>query len=419
MNHKRVVIIGGGFGGLSLANELARKEIDVILIDKNNFHTFQPLLYQVATGGLEPDSIVYPIRRAMRKKKNIRFRMAEVLSIDPANSSISTTIGQVHYDFLVIATGSTNNFFNFEPIKNQFFPLKSITDALDIRSYLMQTLEKVLTIGDEKLQENSVNVAIIGGGPAGIEIAGALAEMRAKVLPKDFPEFDFSKMHIYLFEAVDRLLSAMSTHASDATLEYLRDMNVHVMLSTKVHNYENNQLFLEDGTSFQAATVIWTAGVKGATIEGITSDAIVAGNRIKVNEYNQVYGTNNIFAIGDVAAHITESSARGLPMVAQVAIQQGKVLGQNIVKIIKDESLIPFEYHDKGSMATIGRNKAVVDLPKWKFKGHLAWFVWMFIHLISLVGFRNKVITLIDWTQNYFSYDRPLGIIIRKYRRSE
>lgn len=417
--NKTIVIIGGGFAGLTLAKKLVGQEVDVLLFDKNNYHTFQPLLYQVATGGLEPDSIAYPIRRIFRDSKNIHFRMAEVIKIDTLISSISTSIGDFQYDYLVIATGSTNNFFNFEPSKNKLLPLKTITDALDIRSFLMQNLEKAITVLNSPELEEIVNVVIIGGGPAGIELAGALAEMKKKVLPKDFPEINFDNMHIYLFEAAPKLLSVMSEGSSKASLKYLTSMGVIVHLDAKVKNYDGHKIYLENGTEFLSDSVIWTAGVKGNPVYGLLPDAIVPGNRISVNEFNQVKNTDNVFAIGDVAAKIDEKNPKGLPMLAQVGMQQGRQLAKNILLDIKGKTMIPFMHKNKGTMATIGRNKAVVDLPKYNFQGLFAWFVWMFIHLISLVGFRNKLVILIDWSKYYFNYDKPLGLIIRKYKREE
>lgn len=417
MSNKKIVIIGAGFGGIAIAKKLAHKKVDILIIDKNNHHTFQPLLYQVATGGLEPDSIAYPIRRILRGKKNVSFRMAEVTQINASDNSLDTDIGKIHYDYLVVATGSTNNFFNFTPIKETLLPLKQITDALDIRSFLMQNLEQALVVNSN--QEELVNVVIIGGGPAGIELAGALAEMRKKVLPKDFPEFDFKKMHIYLFEAAGELLSAMSDKSSSFSLKYLKELGVEVMLNAKVKDYTEGTIYLEDGTTFKSDTVIWTAGVKGAAPEGLDKDILGVGNRILVNEFNQVITTKNIFAIGDVAAKIDETNPKGLPMLAQVAIQQGNHLSKNLILLLENKPMLPFTYHNKGTMATIGRNKAVVDLPNWKFQGRLAWFVWMFIHLVSLVGFRNKLVTLIGWAHNYLNYDRPLGLIIRKYIRKK
>lgn len=417
MSNKKVVIIGGGFGGLAIANSLNGHPFDVTLIDKNNFHNFQPLLYQVATGGLEPDSIAYPIRRIFRDADNVKFRLAEVNGIDKANNIIQTSIGDMAYDYLVIATGSTNNFFNFEPIKNKFFTLKSVTDALDVRSYIMQKLERAIAEMDEN-KTALINLVIIGGGPAGIELAGAIAEMKKYVLPKDFPEIDLNKMHILLLEASPKLLGAMSEISSKKSYDYLKEMGVDVRLNSKVIAYDNDTVELDNGDTFDTDLVVWTAGVKGNPIEGLKEN-IIAGNRIAVNEFNQVQNENNIFAIGDVAAYIDNKNPRGLPMLAQVAIQQGHHLAKNLIHLNKGKSLERFDYNDKGTMATIGRNKAVVDLPKIKFQGRFAWFVWMFIHLISLVGFRNKLVILIDWTQNYFNYDRPLGLIIRRYSRQK
>ena len=415
MKKPKIVIVGAGFGGIALAKKLRKLPVDILLLDRNNYHMFQPLLYQVATGGLEPGSIAYPVRRVFRGQKNIRFRMAEVQSVEPEEKILKTNIGDLSYDYLVLATGSTNNYFNFEPVKGQLLTLKSVTEALDVRSYLMQSMEKALT----RLRDDhtGVNVAIIGGGPAGIELAGALAEMRRYVLPKDFPEIDFSKMEITLFEAQDRLLAAMSEKSSRSSARYLKTLGVEVRLNTMVKDYLNNKLLVADGSEYPTNMVIWTAGVKGSPLEGLEEE-LVAGNRISVNEFNQIEGHPEIYAIGDVASHENNENPKGLPMLAQVAIQGGEHVAKNIKNQLNGKPLQPFKYNNKGVMATIGRNKAVVDLPYVHFDGIFAWFVWMFIHLISLVGFRNKLVTLIDWAQNYFNYDRPLGLIIRKYRRN-
>jgi NADH dehydrogenase len=412
---KKIVIIGAGFGGLAIAKKLAKKDVEIVLIDKNNYHTFQPLLYQVATGGLEPSNIAYPIRRIFRGRKNVRFLMAEISRINPDTNSISSNIGEISYDYLVIASGSTNNFFGFAPLKKNLLTLKSVGDALNIRSHLMQNLEQINFSSAEE-QDELVNIAIIGAGPTGVEISGALAEMRKKVLPKDFPDFDFARMHIYLFEASDKVLGAMSAEASKYSLQYLEALGINVMLGARVKTFDAHRIYLEDGSEFKSNTVIWTAGVKAATIEGV---AAAAGGRIAVNTYNQLEDYQNIFAIGDVSAHVSDKTPRGLPMLAQVAIQQGNHLSANLLLHIAGKPMKAFTYKDKGCMAIIGRNKAVVDLPNYKFHGFFAWFVWMFIHLIALVGFRNRLITFIDWMQNYFSYDRPLGAIIRKYEREK
>lgn len=418
-NKPKIVIIGAGFGGIELAKALRKMPFEVMLIDQNNYHNFQPLMYQVATGGLEPGSIAYPVRRIFRSYKNITFRMAEVLEVDLTGNQLQTSIGAISFDYLVIATGSQNNFFNFEPVKDKLLTLKSIPDALNMRSFLFQNLEKAMANRGEETLEEIINVAIVGGGPAGLELAGALAEMKRYVLPKDFPELDLSKMNINLYEAAPELLGAMSDQASAKSLEYLQKLGVNVFLNAMVKSYDKGQVTLADGTTFLTDTVIWTAGVKGAPIKGLPADAIIGGNRISVDEFNQVLGAGNCFAIGDVAAHVSADDPKGLPMLAPVAQQQGKHLAKNLLKHLHKEPLIPFEYKNKGVMATIGRKKAVVDLPHYKFQGGFAWIVWMFIHIFSLVGFRNKAVAFIDWLTNYFSYDRPLGLIIRPFNRKK
>ncbi len=413
----KIVIIGAGFGGIELAKALRNKPIEVLLIDQHNYHNFQPLMYQVATGGLEPGSIAYPVRRIFRRNKNVSFRMAEVQEVKPTENILITSIGEIRYDYLVIATGSQNNFFNFEPVKDQLLTLKSIPDALNLRSFIFQNLEKALAnTGDESLEE-IMNIAIVGGGPAGIELAGALAEMKRYVLPKDFPELDLSKMSINLYEAAPKLLAVMSEEASAKSLTYLKQLGINVYLNARVHAYDGAKITLEDNSSFRTDTVIWTAGVKGAPIKGLPEDAIIGGNRIAVNEFNAVNGVDRIFAIGDVAAHITPEEPKGLPMLAPVAQQQGKLLARNLLQLTKDKPMKAFDYSDNGVMATIGRRKAVVDLKVWKFQGTFAWLVWMFVHIMSLVGFRNKIVAFFDWMVNYFTYDRPLGLIIRPYKR--
>lgn len=415
----KIVIIGAGFGGIELAKALRNKPIDVLLIDQHNYHNFQPLMYQVATGGLEPGSIAYPVRRIFRRNKNVTFRMAEVQEVISAENKLITSIGVIGFDYLVIATGSQNNYFNFEPVKDQLLTLKSIPEALNLRSFIFQNLEKALANpGDEPLEE-IMNIAIVGGGPAGIELAGALAEMKRFVLPKDFPELDLTKMSINLYEASPKLLAVMSEEASAKSLTYLKDLGINVYLNARVHAYDGANISLEDNSSFRTDTVIWTAGVKGAPINGLPKEAIIGGNRIAVNEFNQVAGLDRIFAIGDVAAHITPEEPKGLPMLAPVAQQQGKLLAKNLIQLTKEQPMKAFDYSDKGVMATIGRRKAVVDLKMWKFQGTFAWLVWMFVHIMSLVGFRNKIVAFFDWMVNYFTYDRPLGLIIRPFRRAE
>ena len=415
--YPRIVIIGAGFGGIAMAKAFRKKKVDILLIDQNNYHNFQPLMYQIATGGLEPYSIAYPVRRIFRGYKNVRFRMANVESVDVKSKMIHASTGTFPYDYLIIATGSQTNFFNLDPIKNELFTLKSIPDALNIRNFIFQNLEKALAKPKDEMLDEILSIAIVGGGPAGIEIAGALAEMKKYVIPRDFPDLDVSKMHINLYEANDRLLKVMSEEASAKSLEYLKKMGINVHLNSRINSYLNDKLSDIEGNIFYTDTVIWTAGVKGAPILNLPDNCIVPGNRILVDEFNQVLHTEDVFAIGDVAACITEENPRGLPMLAPVAQQQGKHLAKNIVLKINQKPMKPFVYKDNGTMATIGRKKAVVDLPHWKFQGAFAWFVWMFVHIMSIVGHRNRIIALMNWAVNYFTYDKPLGLIIRPYKK--
>ena len=413
----KIIIIGAGFGGITLAKSFKNKNVDVLLIDQNNYHNFQPLMYQIGTGGLEPYSIAYPVRRILRKQKNIRFRMTKVRSVDDRKKKIKTSVGSFRYDYLIIATGSKSNFFGFESMKNKLFPLKSIPDALNMRSFIFQNLERSLTKQTDESLEEILNIAIVGGGPAGIELAGALAEMKRYVIPRDFPDLDTSKLSINLYQSSSRLLKAMSEEASQKSLEYLENLGVNVCLNSRVTSYKQDELTLSDGTSFKTDTLIWTAGVKGAPIKGLDENSINGGNRIVVDAYNQVIDSEGVFAIGDVAAHITEENPRGLPMLAPVAQQQGKLLAKNIMNLINNKPMQQFEYIDRGVMATVGRKKAVVDLKKWKFQGTFAWFLWMFVHIISLIGFRNKFVAFFDWFTNYLTYDKPLGLILRPHKR--
>tara|TARA_R110001583_G_scaffold49447_1_gene154857 strand:- start:684 stop:1949 length:1266 start_codon:yes stop_codon:yes gene_type:complete len=415
----KIVIVGAGFGGIAMAKLFKNKPVNVLLVDQHNYHNFQPLMYQVATGGLEPASIAYPVRRIFRNYKNVNFRMAEVFSVSSSEKTIKTSAGDIAYDYLIIATGSQNNYFNFESVKDKLLTLKSIPEALNLRSFIFQNLEKAMEDHQKEPLDEILNIAIVGGGPAGIELAGALAEMKRYVIPKDFPGLDVSKMSINLYEASPKLLSVMSANASEKSEIYLKELGINVFLNAKVNDYDGSTITLDDNTTFKTDTVIWTAGVKGAPINGLSKDVIVGGNRISINEYNQVLGYDTIFAIGDVAAHVIEENPKGLPMLAPVAQQQGKLLSKNIIKHISGKPMEVFTYKDKGTMATVGRKKAVVDLPKWKFQGTFAWFVWMFIHIFSLVGFRNKLVAFVDWFSNYISYDRPLGLIIRPYKREE
>ena len=411
----RVVIVGGGFAGLNLIKGLKNLPVQVVLIDKNNFHQFLPLLYQVATSGIEPDNIVFPFRKLFEKYRNVIFRMAEATSVDIAKNKLNTTIGTINYDFLVIACGSDTNFFGNNSFKKFGTGLNSVTDALNIRSRILQNLEKASVTCIEKDKKKLSSVAIVGGGATGVEIAGALAEFKKYILPKDYPELRNVEMKIYLIEASDRLLQAMPEKLSGKTLSYLTRMNVEILLNTSVDSFNGEEVILENGQLLNANTFIWTAGVKGTPVKGLPSECIGGQNRILTDEFARVSTLENVFAIGDNAIIKSPDYPNGHPMVAQPAIQQGKRLAKNLMKLIKNESMVPFEYQDKGTMATIGRKKAVASIKKLKFGGFFAWLIWSFIHLISLIGFRNKIMVAINWLWSYFTYEKGNRVIIRRY----
>jgi NADH dehydrogenase len=418
-NHQPlIIIVGGGFGGIELAKKLRNKPVQVLLLDRHNYHTFQPLLYQVATGGLEPDSIAFPLRRIFKGQENFSFRMTEVEQIFPEKQVLKTSIGDLKYDYLVLATGSDTNFFGQKAIEHYSMPMKSIPEALNLRSMLLQNLEEAIIEQDKAKQHAWLNFVVVGGGPTGVELSGALAELKKHVLANDYPELDLSKVNIYLIEGSDKILGAMSEEASEKSRFFLEEMGVNVLCNQRVLGYDGEAIELSEAPAIPTKNVLWSAGVKGAVIEGIPSEAITRGQRILVDEYNRVQGCANIFAIGDLAAMLSDQYPNGHPGVAPVAIQQGRNLAQNLLRIIKQTNLIPFKYHDKGSMATVGRNRAVVDIGKIRFQGVFAWFVWMFVHLMTLVGFRNKLVVFVNWVWSYFSYDRGTRLIIRRFSRS-
>lgn len=412
----RVVIIGGGFAGLSLAKKLKNKNFQVVLLDKHNYHNFQPLMYQVATGGLEEGSIAYPIRKIFQDHKETFFRMTEVLSVDTVNKKVHGDIGTIYYDYLVIATGSTNNFFGSKEIEENSMVMKTIPEALNIRSLIIQNLELALQTNDIEERKLLMNYVIVGAGPTGVELAGALAEMKKAVLPKDYPDLDFSLMQIHLVQGADRVLDAMSKKSSKAAEKFLKELGVKIYLDERVTNYDGYKISTADGTEILSKAVIWSAGVKGAPVPGV-ENAVDRATRIRVNEYNQVEGFDDVFAIGDVAAMYGDKYKFGHPMMAQPGMQQGELLAENLERLQKKQSLKKFVYNDKGSMATIGRNKAVVDLPKFHFNGIFAWFVWMFVHLMSLIGFKNKALVFWSWVYNYFVFDRESRVLIHKFER--
>jgi NADH dehydrogenase len=415
--HPRVVIIGGGFGGLALAKKLKNKNFQVVLLDKHNYHTFQPLLYQVATGGLESGSIAFPIRKVVQNYEEIYFRLAHVQSIDTVNKKVIADIGTIFYDYVVIATGSTTNFFGNENITKHSMAMKTIPQSLNIRSLVLENFEEALLTTDRAEQAALMNFVIVGAGPTGVELAGALAEMRKHVLPKDYPDLDLSMMEINVIQGAPKVLDAMSDNSSKRAEEFLRKLGVKVWTNEIVVDYDGKKVSTKSGREFLSETVIWSAGVMGSMVDGFEKEVIQRGNRLKVNQFNQVDGFTDIFAIGDIATMMTEQTPIGHPMMAQPAIQQGQLLADNLVRLRDGKEMKGFVYNDKGSMATIGRNKAVVDLPKFKFSGFFAWFVWMFVHLISLIGFRNKLVVFWNWVYNYLMFDRQARLIVRPFKK--
>ncbi len=415
---KRVVIIGGGFAGLSIAKKLRNKNLQVVLLDKHNYHTFQPLLYQVATGGLEAGSIAYPIRKVIQEYKDFYFRLTSVKEIDTQNQKVISEIGDLNYDYLVIATGSKTNYFGNKEIERNSMSMKTIPQSLNIRSLILENFEQAVLTTNEADKNALINFVLVGAGPTGVELAGALAEMKRAILQKDYPDLDISKMEINLIQSGDRVLNTMSEKSSAAAEKFLVDLGVIVHKNVRVTNYDGRTITTNSDLTFETATVIWTAGVQGAAIHGLDSKSLVERvERIRVNQFNQVVGYDNIFAIGDIASMESEKYPQGHPMMAQPALQQGALLGENLVKLLANKPMKPFEYNDKGSMATIGRNLAVVDLPKYHFNGLFAWFVWMFVHLFSLIGFKNKAVVFLNWVYNYVRFDREGRLIVRPFKK--
>ncbi|MBP6557344.1 MAG: NAD(P)/FAD-dependent oxidoreductase [Flavobacterium sp.] len=417
-NKPRVVIIGGGFAGIALAKKLRNKNLQVVLLDKHNYHTFQPLLYQVATGGLEAGSIAYPIRKVIQEYKDFYFRLTSVKEIDAKEQKVISEIGDLYYDYLVIATGSKTNYFGNKEIERNSMSMKTIPQSLNIRSLILENFEQAVLLKDETERNLLINFVLVGAGPTGVELAGALAEMKKAILQKDYPDLDISKMEINLIQSGDRVLNTMSEKSSAEAEKFLLDLGVKVWKNVRVTNYDGRTISTNTNLTFETATLIWTAGVQGAAIKGLDAKSLVEKvERIRVNEFNQVKGYDNIFAIGDIASMESPQFPQGHPMMAQPAMQQGKLLGDNLVQLISGRIMTPFEYNDKGSMATIGRNRAVVDLPKYHFSGVFAWFVWMFVHLFSLIGFKNKAVVFTNWVYNYIRFDREGRLIVRPYKK--
>ncbi|MEX1240813.1 MAG: NAD(P)/FAD-dependent oxidoreductase [Cyclobacteriaceae bacterium] len=411
----RVIIIGGGFGGLEVAKGLTKSKTQTVLFDKYNHHTFQPLLYQVATSALETSSIVFPFRKRFAHARDFYFRLGEVTQIRPEKNCIETSIGSIRYDYLVIATGAETNFYGLTDVAQHSHPMKTIIDAIKLRNIIIKNFEIALLVEDVELMNSYMDYVIVGGGPTGVELAGAMSELKRHVFPKDYPELDVNRMDIHLVEATPRLLNGMSEMAGRKALEYLTDMGVHVHLNSAVRSYDSFEVLFNTGQKLVSKTLIWAAGVRGNPVHGLPAESLGSSSRLVVDEFNRVTGYGNIFAIGDVALMTGDPNfPGGHPMMAPPAMQQGELLAENIDRLIHNKPLKPFRYKDKGAMATVGRNKAVVDLKSFKFQGFFAWFVWMFVHLLSLIGFRNKLFVLINWLVSYFSYDKSNRLIIAR-----
>lgn len=419
MASKKIVIIGGGFAGINLANHLRDKdEYDVILVDKNNYNFFPPLLYQVATGFLEASNISYPFRKMFQGKKNIRFRMGNLLKVVPRENKVILSTSEITYDYLVLATGTESNYFGLEDVKKNAIPMKTVDDALEMRNYLLKQLESATVTKDDAERQKLLTIVIAGGGPTGVEVSGMLAEMKKFIIRKDYPELmGFGKQsRIYLIDAGSQLLAPMSKKSQDDTYAALSKLGVEIKLNIHVKDYVNDSVILSNGETIPTKTLIWAAGVSSKMFEGIPESSYGRGKRLIVNEYNQVQGLPNVYAIGDTCLQTSDAGfPQGHPQVAQVALQQGKNTAQNFMRMAKQKPLHPFTYTDKGTMAIIGRNKAVADIPKpdLHFKGFTAWFMWLFIHLASLITYRNKITTLYNWMIAYFTKDQALRMIIR------
>ncbi len=409
---KRVVVVGGGFAGLELVNRFKKSDFQVVLIDQNNFHQFLPLIYQVASAGLEPSSISFPFRKLFHNRKDFYFRMAEVRGVNAERKILQTSIGKLHYDYLILAAGSVSNFFGNKSIEEKAIPMKTMQEALGLRSTLLSNFERALTCATQEERDELLNIVIVGGGATGVEIAGALSEMKRFVFPKDYPDMSPDLLNIHLVEASSRLLGGMSEKSSANAAKYLQKMGVHIMLNTRLEEYENNTAKLSDGSSISTRSLIWVSGVSASPIKYIDGDHLGRGKRIIVNEYNAVKGLQDVFCIGDQCIQMTDSKyPNGHPQLAQVAIQQARNLAENIKHKESNKGLIPFKYKDYGSMATVGRKKAVADLGKCNVGGWTAWAMWLVVHLKSILGVRNKIIVLLNWMWNYITYDKSLRFI--------
>lgn len=412
---KRVVIVGGGLGGLRLAEDLYGSGMQVVLIDKNNFHQFPPLIYQIASAGIDPSSISFPFRQIFRKRKDFYFRMAEARMVDTEKKILQTSIGKIDYDYLVLAAGATTNFFGNKNIEEWAIPMKTVPEAMGLRNALLSNFERALTCATEEERQELLNVVIVGGGATGVEIAGALAEMRRYVIPYDYPDMDSSLMHIYLIEAGDRLLAGLSQESSQKAYEFLKSMGVDIQFGKMVTDYRDHKVIMKDGTEIPTRTFLWVSGIRANAMPGIDESHLGRGFRFKVDEFNRIPGVDDVFAIGDQCLQTSDAAyPNGHPQVAQVAIQQAKNLAKNLKLInqgVDSSELTAFRYKNLGSMATIGRNKAVVEIGKFRSQGFFAWVLWLVVHLRSILGVKNKMMVLLNWLWKYVSYNDSIRMI--------
>lgn len=408
---KKIIILGAGFAGMQMARNIKNSGYDVLLIDRHNFHEFQPLLYQVATARLEPSAISFPLRKVFQGEKDVRVRIAKVEEVDLALSQVRTSEGDFSYDYLVIATGCTSNFFGNKRFEQYAYPMKSTNEAIALKNRILLNFEDALSAPDDQLDE-IMNIVIAGGGATGVELAGSLAEMKKNILPKDYPDMDFSRLNIYLVEGSAHTLQNMSAASQKVSQDYLEKMGVKLLLNTIAEDYDGKTISFKGGSTIRTRNLIWTAGVMGNVPPGIPKELIAKGNRIKVDSYNRISGYTNVFAIGDIALMENEEFPKGHPQLANVAINQAKNLAFNLKRLVEHKQFRDFKYKNPGTMATVGKHKAVVDLPFMSFQGRLAWFTWMFLHLMLILSVKNKLLIFFNWAISYFTNDTTLRLIL-------
>lgn len=412
---QRVVIVGAGFAGLTFSRSLNNTDYDVYLIDRHNYHQFQPLMYQVATARLEPSSISFPLRKVFQHSHNVTIRIADVTHVDVGQKVLGTTVGDIAYDRLVLCIGCTTNYFGNERIRANSFPMKSVPNAMALRNRILQTFEDTIEAGADELQ-SLLNFVIVGGGPTGVELAGAMAEMKKNILPKDYPEVDFSRLQIYLIEGSPNTLNAMSDVSKKKSRQYLEQLGVIVRTGTTVEDYDGTTITLKGGETLHASNLIWAAGVTGNVIDGIPATVMVRGHRLNTNRFGEVEGLDGVYAIGDIAYMRTPRYPDGQPQLANVANAQAAAIAKNFKRELKGKPRVEFEYHNKGTMATVGKRKAVVDLPGLSFQGVFAWLTWMFVHLMLLLNVKNRIIVFLNWMMSYFANDSTLRLMLKADR---